>query len=67
MVQEWKMTQWPKGYASSRSEFTLKAKNGETELKMAHSRVPAEQVGDYRKGWYVSCWTLSRSIFEKTD
>jgi len=65
IVQEWKTTEWPKGYPPSRLEFTLSTKNGETELKMVHSRVPAEQVEDYRKGWYDSYWNPLKKYFEK--
>lgn len=42
IVQEWKTTEWPKGYPPSKLEFTLTAKNGRTELKMVHSKVPAK-------------------------
>ena len=65
IVQEWKTTEWPKDYPPSRLEFILNAKNGETELKMIHSRVPAEQVEDYRKGWYDSYWNPLKKYFEK--
>jgi len=65
IVQEWKTTEWPKDYPPSRLEFTLNAKNGETELKMIQSRVPAEQVEDYRKGWYDSYWNPLKKYFEK--
>ena len=65
IVQEWKTTEWPKGYPPSRLEFTLNAKNGETELRMIHSRVPAEQIEDYRKGWYESYWNPLKKYFEK--
>jgi len=60
-----KTIEWPKGYPPSRLEFTLSTKNGETELKMVHSRVPAEQVEDYRKGWYDSYWNPLKKYFEK--
>ncbi len=44
IVQEWKTTEWPDGYPVSRLELTLGGKKGGTELKMVHSKVPAEQV-----------------------
>ena len=56
IVQEWKTTEWPKGYPPSKLESTLTAKNSRTELRMVHSKVPAEQVEDYRRGWYDSYW-----------
>jgi activator of HSP90 ATPase len=67
IVQEWKTTEWPKGYPPSRLEFTLTAKDGGTELKMVHSKVPAEQVEDYRKGWYDSYWNPLKRYFERTS
>ena len=56
IVQEWETTEWPTGYPRSRLEFTLTAKKGGTELKMVHSKVPAEQVDDYTEGWHSSYW-----------
>jgi len=61
-----KTIEWPKGYPPSRLEFTLNPKNGKTELEMVRSRVPAEQVEDYCKGWYDSCWNPLKKYFEKT-
>ena len=56
IVQEWKTTEWPDGYPLSRLECTLTAKKGGTELKMVHSKVPAEQLTDYTSGWKSSYW-----------
>lgn len=56
IVQQWKTTEWPDGYPASRLEFTLTAKKGGTELKMIHSKVPAEQLADYSSGWKASYW-----------
>jgi len=56
IVQEWKTTEWPDGYPASRLELTLTAKKGGTELKMVHSKVPAEQVESYTGGWKSAYW-----------
>ena len=56
IVQAWKTTEWPDGYPVSRLEFALAAKKGGTELKMVHSKVPAEQVADYTGGWRSAYW-----------
>lgn len=56
IVQEWKTTEWPDGYPVSRLELALTAKKVGTELKMVHSKVPAEQVADYTSGWKSSYW-----------
>jgi activator of HSP90 ATPase len=56
IVQEWTTTEWPPGYPASRLELTLTARNGGTELRMVHSKVPAAQVADYTEGWRSSYW-----------
>lgn len=65
IVQEWETTEWPKGYPRSRLEFTLTAKKGGTELKMVHSRVPAEQVDEYTGGWQSAYWEPLASYLSK--
>jgi uncharacterized protein YndB with AHSA1/START domain len=65
IVQEWKTTGWPDGYPVSRLELTLTAKKGGTELRMAHSKVPAEQVSSYTSGWKSSYWDPLRLYLEK--
>ena len=63
IVQEWKTTEWPEGYPFSRLEFTLAPKKGGTELKMVHSKVPAEQVSEYTEGWKSSYWGPLKDYF----
>jgi len=65
IVQEWETTSWPKGYPRSRLELTLTAKKGGTELKMVHSKVPAEQVESYTSGWMESYWDPLREYLRK--
>jgi activator of HSP90 ATPase len=67
IVQEWKTTEWPDGYPVSRLQFTLSAKNGGTELKMVHSRVPAEQVADYAGGWKSAYWDPLKKYLAKGE
>lgn len=57
IVQEWKTCEWSKGHPSSKLEFNLAARKGGTEVKMTHSRVPAEPIEKYREGWRTSYWT----------
>jgi uncharacterized protein YndB with AHSA1/START domain len=64
IVQEWETTEWPKGYPRSRLEINLSPKKGGTELKMVHSKVPAEQVEEYTGGWPESYWTPLAEYFE---
>ena len=50
IVQEWKTTEWPRGYPPSLLELTLAAKKGGTELKMVQTKVPASEVAKYSEG-----------------
>ncbi|MDG6926095.1 MAG: hypothetical protein JRN09_06035 [Nitrososphaerota archaeon] len=42
-----------RGYPRRRLEIVLTTKKGETELRMVHSRVAADQVAEYTGGWKV--------------
>ncbi len=65
IVQEWSTTEWPEGYPPSRLELTFaKVKEG-TEVTMVQSDVPAEQVEEYRQGWYDNYWDLLQEYFGK--
>jgi len=63
IVQEWRTTEFPDDYPSSRLEFTLTSKKGGTELKMVHSKVPADQVAEYTGGWKSSYWDPLKEYF----
>lgn len=65
IVQEWETTAWPKGYPRSRLEITLIPKKSGTELKMVHSKVPAQQVEDYTGGWPESYWEPLAAYLKK--
>jgi activator of HSP90 ATPase len=65
IVQEWKTTDFPDGYPVSRLELTLTAKEGGTELRMVHSKVPAEQVAEYTGGWKSAYWDPLRAYLAK--
>ncbi|MDV3294159.1 MAG: SRPBCC domain-containing protein [Nitrososphaerales archaeon] len=65
MVQEWKTSEWPAGYPPSVLKLTFKAKGTRTELSMVHSKVPAEQVAMYTKGWVSSYWDPLREYFSQ--
>jgi activator of HSP90 ATPase len=67
IVQEWKTTEWPDGYPVSRLELTLTAKKGGTELRMVHSKVPAEQVADYTGGWKSAYWDPLREYLARRN
>jgi uncharacterized protein YndB with AHSA1/START domain len=56
IVQQWKTTEFPEDYPFSILVLTLTPKKGGTELKMVHSKVPAEQVAEYTGGWKSAYW-----------
>lgn len=65
IIQEWKTTEWPKGYLSSIVDFSFKASKGGTELIFVHSRVPSEQAKEYTKGWHEYYWEPLKKYFSK--
>ena len=65
IVQEWATTEWPEGYPPSRLEITLTKRAGGTELKMVHSRVPAQQKEEYAGGWRSFYWEPLGTYFRR--
>jgi len=65
IVQEWTTTEWPEGYPPSKLEIVLTKKAGGTELKMVHSKVPAEQKDEYTEGWKSFYWEPLAAYFGK--
>lgn len=66
IVQDWQTTQWPEGAPPSTLQLTLtKAARG-TEIRMVHSKVPAEQADSYRQGWFDFYWKPLKAYFSKT-
>jgi len=65
VVHEWKTTEWPAGYPPSLVELTLKKKDKKTELRMVHSRAPAEQAKEYAQGWMDYYWEPLKAHFRK--
>jgi activator of HSP90 ATPase len=65
IVQDWRTTEWPAGAADSRVEFSFTAANGGTEVRMVHSKVPAEQADAYRQGWIDFYWNPLKAYFSK--
>jgi len=44
IVQQWKTTEWPKGYSPSILSFSFKQVKGGTQVRMVQSNVPASQA-----------------------
>jgi activator of HSP90 ATPase len=67
IVQEWRTSEWPKGYNPSILKISLKKKGKGTQLSMVQSRVPASQVDEYDKGWYESYWEPLKKYFRTKE
>lgn len=65
IVQEWKTTDWPKGYDPSRFELTLKKTKEGTEITMIHSNVPKEQADELADGWNEFYWIPLKEHFSR--
>ena len=67
IFQEWRTTEFPKSYPYSMLEFTFRAKDDGTELKMVHSKVPFSQVKKYDEGWVSAYWDPLRKYLENRN
>ena len=65
IVQEWMTTEWPENYPPSKLELSFKEANGNTELIMVHSGVPANQKKELEQGWTNYYWKPLTNYFEK--
>ena len=65
IAQEWKTTEWPRGYAPSHVELILNEHPKGTEVLLTHSNVPAHQAAQYRKGWIERYWERLSKYFSE--
>jgi activator of HSP90 ATPase len=65
IVQEWKTTEWPRGYAPSKFELTLKKVKNGTQITMVHSNVPEKQAAELAEGWDEFYWTPLKESFSR--
>jgi activator of HSP90 ATPase len=65
IVQEWVTTEWPQDYPPSKLELTFNRVDGNTELVMVHSNVPAEQKDELLEGWTEFYWEPLKNYFKK--
>lgn len=63
IVQEWKTTEWPKGYSPSILHFSFKQQKDGTQVKMVQTNIPASQARRYRQGWVDAYWDPLREYF----
>ena len=64
IVQEWETTEWPEGYGPSIVDLSFIEKGDGTEIRMVHSKVPAEQAKSYERGWIDFYWKPMKKYFE---
>lgn len=67
IIQEWRTTEWPRGYSSSKLSISLKKKGKGTELTMVHSEVPASQARSYSEGWMNYYWKPLQKYFKNKE
>ncbi|MFH0972300.1 MAG: SRPBCC domain-containing protein [Candidatus Micrarchaeota archaeon] len=65
IVQEWKTSEWPEFTPPSIFTLDFIPKKGGTEIRMVHSKVPAEQAAGYEKGWKEFYWDPLKAHFAK--
>ena len=63
IAADWRTTEWPAGMPDSRVDLTFKAGKGGTEIRLVHSKVPAEQAASYRQGWIDYYWKPLNAYF----
>ena len=51
ILQAWRTTEFPEDAPDSRLEVLLEEVTGGTKITLAHTKMPDDQVEDYRQGW----------------
>lgn len=62
LVQEWFGGKWDK---PSKVTFTLKEKDGKTEIDLLHIDVPDDEAKDIDEGWKTYCLGRLKKLLEK--
>jgi activator of HSP90 ATPase len=65
IVQEWKTSEWPKGYPPSTIDFSFIKKGVGTEVRFIQTAVPSSQADEYEKGWEQYYWTPLMKYLKK--
>ena len=65
ILQAWRTTEFPEEAPDSRLEIILEEVKGGTEITLAHSNMPDDQVEDYRQGWEDFYFKPMMEYFEK--
>lgn len=51
ILQAWRTSEFPEGAPDSRVEILFEEAAGGTKITLAHTKMPDDQVDDYRQGW----------------
>ncbi len=51
ILQAWRTSEFPEGVPDSRVEILFEEAAGGTKVTLAHTKMPEDQVEDYRQGW----------------
>ena len=65
ILQEWKTTDWPEGYSSSKFELKFKKVKNGTEITMIHSDIPQKQKEELAEGWEEFYWKPLKEYFSR--
>ncbi len=63
IVQEWKTTEWPRGFPPSILELVLKPRGGRTDVHLTQKQVPPSQSKQYKRGWKEFYWNPLKRYF----
>ena len=64
IVQSWRANDWPEGHYS-KATFTLKERQGGTNLTFTQTGVPEDQYDDVSQGWRDYYWAPMKEMLEK--
>lgn len=64
ILQSWRTTEFAENEADSRLEILLKEVNGQTELTLIHTQLPAHGA-QYEQGWDDHYFTPMKAYFSK--
>jgi activator of HSP90 ATPase len=63
IVQSWRTTEFGDNDPDSRLELCIHAKGDGSEVLLIHTKIPADQVADYRSGWVEHYFKPMRRYF----
>ena len=65
ILQAWRTTEFPEDAPDSRVEILFEEAAGGTKITLAHTKMPEEQVDDYKQGWEDFYFKPMREYFGK--